>query len=199
MESLLAVVAAESTQAIVVQPASGGVHCAALAAFERDGAGWRCVSGPVAATVGRSGIVAGEHKREGDGHTPAGVHRLGTAFGYARSLPTRLDYRQTTADDWWIDAPSSPLYNTWVVGKPAVSAERMRRDDDQYSLGAVVEWNTLRRQPGRGSAIFLHVWSGPERPTEGCVAVAADQLRALLAWLDAERRPVLVIVDDPLR
>ena len=193
MESLLADVAAETAQALVVQPTGGAVHRGTLAAFERHEGGWRCVFGPVAATVGRSGIVAGADKREGDGGTPAGTHRLGTAFGYAASLPTRLGYRQATADDWWIDDPASPAYNTWVTGKPPVSAERMRRDNDQYSQGAVIEWNTARREPGRGSAIFLHVWAGPDAPTEGCVAVAAADLRALLAWLDAALRPVVTI------
>jgi L,D-peptidoglycan transpeptidase YkuD (ErfK/YbiS/YcfS/YnhG family) len=181
-------------QAIVVRPAAPGSSRADVAAFERNGDGWRAVLAPMAAMLGRAGVVGAEAKREGDGGTPAGMHAIGPAFGYAPSLATKLRYRQATADDWWVDDPSSPAYNTWVTGKPACSAEAMRRDDGQYELGAVLGWNTDSIEPGRGSAIFLHVWSGPDEPTSGCVALARDDMAALLRWLDAEQAPVLVVV-----
>jgi len=147
------------------------------------------------AVVGRSGVVKGADKREGDGGTPAGVHRVELAFGYEPQLATGLAYRQATADDWWIDEPKSPSYNRWVTGKPDVSAEAMRRDDDQYEVGCVIEWNTNAPVPGRGSAIFFHVWKGPEESTSGCVAVCEPDARALLAWLDRGREPVFVICE----
>jgi L,D-peptidoglycan transpeptidase YkuD (ErfK/YbiS/YcfS/YnhG family) len=34
---------------------------------------------------------------------------------------------------------------------------------------------------GRGSAIFLHVARGDYAPTEGCIALALDDLREVLA------------------
>jgi L,D-peptidoglycan transpeptidase YkuD (ErfK/YbiS/YcfS/YnhG family) len=117
------------------------------------------------------------------------------AFGYEAQLATRLAYRQATADDWWIDEPKSPSYNRWVTGKPQVSAEAMRRDDDQYEVGCVIEWNTEAPVPGRGSAIFFHVWKEPAEATSGCVAVCESDARALLAWLDRAREPVFVICE----
>lgn len=186
-------VPAATTQALVVRADVGAPPRAIVEAWSRDADGWRRAFAPMDAVVGRSGIVANAAKREGDGGTPAGTHRLGIAFGAAAHVATKLDYRQATANDWWIDEPSSPSYNRWVSGKPAVSAEAMQRTDGQYELGVVIEWNTSPVVPGRGSAIFLHVWKGPDRPTAGCVALARDDVATLLAWLDRAAEPVIVI------
>ena len=194
IEPALFLTSPEHRQAIVVRPVAPGSYRAELATFERNGEGWHPVLAPMTAMIGRGSIIEAHEKREGDGGTPSGVHPIGPAFGYASSITTMLRYRQATGDDWWVDDPASPDYNTWVTGKPACSAEAMRRDDGQYELGAVLGWNTDPIEPGRGSAIFLHVWKGPDEPTSGCVALARDDVAALLRWLDADRSPVLVIV-----
>jgi L,D-peptidoglycan transpeptidase YkuD (ErfK/YbiS/YcfS/YnhG family) len=108
---------------------------------------------------------------------------------------TKLTYRQATARDFWIDDPKSPDYNRWVTADqpPAVSHELMRRGDEVYRHGAVIEYNTAPVVSGKGSAIFLHVWRGPGRPTDGCVAVAEPDLLRLLKWLDKAQKPVVVL------
>ena len=180
-------------QAVVVTALPGPRHAASLSLHERTDQGWTLVLGPWPAVTGRSGIVAAADKREGDGGTPAGVHAVRLAFGYEPVLTTGLAYRQATAVDHWVDEPTSPSYNRWVTGKPAVSAERMRRDDDQYEVGCVLEWNTEAPVPGRGSAIFFHVWSAPTEATSGCVAVSEEHARALLARLKVDLKPVFVV------
>lgn len=185
---------ASCRQAVVVRTVASTPTRASAACYERRHGIW-VLRGVHDAVVGRAGIVAAAQKREGDGGTPAGVHPIGPAFGYAATVATGLAFRQATAQDWWVDDPVSPAYNTWVVGKPAVSAEAMRRADAQYELGAVLGWNTAPVVPGRGSAIFLHVWQGPEVPTSGCVALARDDVAAVLAWLDAAAAPVAVVVN----
>lgn len=186
---------ATSAQALVVEASASSSWRGTVTVLEREAGEWRvrCV---LPAVLGRSGIVPSAQKREGDGGTPAGVHPIGPAFGYAPTAATRLAYRQATARDWWIDDPASPAYNTWQTddGKPAVSAEAMRRGDGQYELGAVLGWNVDPVVPGRGSAIFLHVWNGPDEPTSGCVALARDDVAALLAWLDAAAAPCMVVL-----
>ena len=134
MDSLLPTVPASATQVVVVRPSAAGSIHALLAAYERSANGWKLALGPLPAVVGRTGVIAGAQKREGDGHTPAGIYPLQTAFGYAPTLATGLQYRQATADDYWVDESTSPHYNQWVTGRPAVSAEQMRRDDDQRLL-----------------------------------------------------------------
>jgi len=110
------------------------------------------------------------------------------------------------ADDWCIDVDGSPLYNRIVdareVGADAVagSTEPMRRDlhadgDRRYELGFVIEHNP-RAEPGAGSCIFAHLWKTADSGTAGCTAMAEPAMRNLLAWLDAERHPVFVLLPE---
>ncbi|GAB4140290.1 MAG: L,D-transpeptidase family protein [Planctomycetota bacterium] len=187
---------------------------ASLRRFERTPAGWRQVGRAIPATVGRHGLGwgiglhsipgGGPRKREGDGKAPAGIFRLGPAFGYSRSRPDgcALPYRVATERDYFVDDPSSPDYNRWKTiaprepndpGRRWRSFERMRRDDGLYEFGITVEHNMPDAEPASGSAIFLHVWSGPGRPTAGCTAMAREDLLDLLRWL----RPGAWLVQVP--
>ena len=67
----------------------------------------------------------------------------------------------------------------------------MRRSDDLYKWGIVVEHNRTA-MPGAGSCIFLHVWKGPASPTAGCTAMPENELVKLLRWLDPAAHPILV-------
>ena len=67
----------------------------------------------------------------------------------------------------------------------------MRRDDDLYRLGIIVDHNAAR-VPGDGSCIFLHIWSGPDSVTAGCTAMPAAALEAIAGWARIEDHPVLV-------
>ena len=58
------------------------------------------------------------------------------------------------------------------------SAERLRRADPLYDLVLLTDWNA-EGAPGRGSAIFVHRWRRLGAATEGCVALAPTDLRAL--------------------
>jgi L,D-peptidoglycan transpeptidase YkuD (ErfK/YbiS/YcfS/YnhG family) len=61
------------------------------------------------------------------------------------------------------------------------SAEALWRDDGLYDLIVVLGYNDQPVTPGAGSAIFLHVAAPGYAPTEGCVALARDDLEGLLA------------------
>ena len=73
----------------------------------------------------------------------------------------------------------------------------LRRNDHLYEYAVVIGYNTNPVVKGNGSAIFLHVWRGPEAPTAGCVALDRSDLVALLAWLDASRHPRVVMGMSP--
>lgn len=176
---------------------------------------WHEIGQPVAVTVGRAGSAwgiglhapqRGVHKREGDGRAPAGVFAIGTAFGYGADAATGIEYAAMDADDWCIDVPASPLYNTIVdardVGTDAIagSTEPMRRDihvdgDLRYELGFVVAHNG-QRVAGAGSCIFVHAWKAPGEPTAGCTAMPLDALRELLSWLDRDAQPMFVLLPE---
>lgn len=169
-----------------------------LYALEKQNGAWKEVFEPTPAVIGRNGFAPPGEKREGDGRTPSGLYRMKTAFGYAESVVTRMPYRQALADDLWVDDPEAPDYNRWVKLQEtkATSYEKMRRDDDQYKYGLVIEYNTAPVMPGRGSAIFLHIWKKPGWPTAGCVAVSEDNLLKILGWLRPEANPVIWMNPD---
>ncbi|HEY5802637.1 MAG TPA: L,D-transpeptidase family protein [Lysobacter sp.] len=204
----------DAQQMIVVTTADWDANTGTLQRFERDGGHWRPLGEAAPITVGRSGSAwgvgvhpaqAGEpQKREGDGRAPAGVFRIGTAFGYADSTASGWPYQAMTASDYCIDVNGSPLYNRIVnagqVGANAVagSTEPMRRDlhaggDQRYKLGFVIEHNP-DNQSGAGSCIFAHLWKASGEATAGCTAMAEPEMRQLLAWLDPKRKPVFVLL-----
>lgn len=201
---------ADCTQALVVSAENWSATRGQLQRWARVGQTWKREGRIVQVTLGRAGLAwgrglnenpaTGAQKREGDGKAPAGVFALGTVFGSHAQPPAgcRLPYRQATERDFWVDDAASPDYNQWVrleAGAPEArwkSFERMLRHDDVYQWGLVVEHNTHPVQSGAGSAIFLHVWFGPDIPTSGCTAMGLENLLELLAWLDPEANPVLV-------
>jgi L,D-peptidoglycan transpeptidase YkuD (ErfK/YbiS/YcfS/YnhG family) len=184
-----------------------------LRSWNRVNGRWQPAIAATPVAIGRNGAAwgiglhppqAGPRKREGDGRSPAGVFALGTAFGYAASARTALPYAAMDADDWCIDVDGSPLYNRIVdardVGAAAVagSTEPMRLDlhadgDLRYQLGFVIEHNPGAER-GAGSCIFAHLWKAPDSATAGCTAMAEPAMRDLLAWLDADRHPVFVLL-----
>ena len=128
-------------------------------------------------SIGRGGIRA--DKREGDGATPVGEHRI-TGMLYR---PDRLPAPQPWAEpirpgDLWSDASGDPDYNSHVRPPSPASFETLRRADPLYDIVLVTDWNGDGR-PNAGSAIFLHQRRRAGYPTEGCVAFA----RADLIWL----------------
>ncbi len=203
---------ADAGQMVLVTTADWNTTQGELRRFERDGAGWRQVGDASSIVVGRTGIAWGaglntNHgdgpiKREGDGKAPAGVFAIGPAFGYQANAKTGLNYRAMGLNDWCIDVPASGYYNQIidrsVVKAPLLdqSSEPMRRDlhengDQRYREGFVIEHNAAN-VPNVGSCIFAHLWTGPESTTAGCTAMAPASMDALLAWLDARRKPVFV-------
>nr|WP_321249584.1 L,D-transpeptidase family protein [uncultured Ruegeria sp.] len=126
--------------------------------------------------IGKGGIRA--DKREGDGATPVGTHRI-VAMLYrpdriCRPVPWALPIGP---GDLWSDDIQDAGYNHLVRAPYAHSHEKLRRSDPLYDLVLVVDWNWPDAIPGRGSAIFIHQWRRQGFPTEGCVAFRRDHLK----------------------
>jgi L,D-peptidoglycan transpeptidase YkuD (ErfK/YbiS/YcfS/YnhG family) len=171
---------------------------------------WSTAAGPIPVNLGRNGLAwgDGEHtiaapagfpiKQEGDGCSPAGVFRIPFAFGYApanEAVKVHLPYVPVTETLAGVDDVNSKFYNQVVdastVTKDWHSNETMLRSDGLYQWGAFVAHNP-RCEPGRGSCIFFHLWSGPGQPTAGCTAMTEENVVKLLSWLDPAKEPRLV-------
>ncbi|MBL9073609.1 L,D-transpeptidase family protein [Tabrizicola sp.] len=143
-------------------------------------------------TVGRGGIVAADDKREGDGATPAGVHRLvGMLYRPDRMARPAVWAEPIGPADLWSDDPGDKYYNNMVRAPHGFSHERLRRPDPMYDLILITGWNWPDAEPGRGSAIFLHQWRRPGAPTAGCVALSRRDLHWIAPRLSLRTRLVV--------
>lgn len=139
--------------------------------------------------VGRGGI--GEKRREGDGVTPAGAHRIETLLHRGPRPRATLPLRRIGPGDGWSDDPADPDYNRLVRRPRRLSHEALHRPDRLYDLVAVLDWNRAPIVPGRGSAIFLHAWRKPRHPTAGCIALSSRDLAWILARWTAGSRVIV--------
>lgn len=134
------------------------------------------------AALGRGGVRADKH--EGDGATPVGVLPLRKVlYRPDRGLAPHcaVAVQPLAPDDGWCDDPGYPDYNRPVRLPIGASAEALWREDRVYDIIGVLGWNDSPVQPGRGSAIFLHIAQPDYAPTEGCIALAEPDLRRVLA------------------
>jgi len=165
-----------------------------LYATEKRGGKWQMALQPFDVVIGRNGFAPAGEKREGDGRTPSGIYPLKITFGYDESIKTKMPYRQAIVDDLWIDDPQADDYNRWVKKQEtrAASYEIMKRNDNLYKYGIVIEYNISPVIKGNGSAIFLHIWKGEGIPTAGCVAVSEENILKILDWLDPAASPLII-------
>jgi len=186
-----------SSQLVVVKHHAIPSETVDVYALEKKGTAWTNALAPMPAVTGRNGFAADADKREGDGKTPVGIYPLGLAFGYAASAEFKMPYRQMTAQDIWVDDPDSPDYNKLKKrGETrARSFEDMVLPDHRYKYGIVVEYNINPVIPGRGSAIFIHIWKDDKTATSGCVALSEENILKLIRWLDPARKPLILLAE----
>ena len=90
---------------------------------------------------------------------------------------------------------NSAFYNSFQKG-PAQG--RWNSAEDLYKIGASykyfisVEYNTVNPTPGKGSAIFMHIWKGPDSSTAGCTAMSEENLVKIICWLEPSKKPMLL-------
>ena len=129
--------------------------------------------------LGRGGVTGA--KREGDGATPAGLHRIvGMLYRPDRIRRPAIWAEPILPGDLWSDDPADPDYNQPVRAPYRPSHESLRRADPLYDVVLVTDWNWPLAEPGQGSAIFVHTWRKPRHPTAGCVAFSRPDLLWLL-------------------
>jgi L,D-peptidoglycan transpeptidase YkuD (ErfK/YbiS/YcfS/YnhG family) len=207
---------AQSSQLLIVTTKDWNAVDGELLRYERAAdQAWHPVGQKVPIAVGRNGLawgkgLHGNHsglarasdpiKKEGDGRAPAGIFSLSSAFGYApreQAAKVKLPYLQATKTLECVDDSQSANYNRVLergsVAKPDwKSSEEMRRDDELYRWGVVVDHNASPPQAGCGSCIFLHIWQGMGKGTAGCTAMNAARMEEILFWLDPQKKPLLV-------
>lgn len=163
------------------------LHLIAPDTVEVLGQRYRC-------TIGRGGIAAPGEKREGDLKTPSGRFALRGCYYRPDRLPpptTQLPLTALTSSDGWCDDAAHPEYNRSVKLPFSARHEKLWREDHVYDLIIPLGYNDDPVIAGLGSAIFMHLMRPDGVGTEGCVALAREDLLALLPQLSS--RSVLVV------
>jgi L,D-peptidoglycan transpeptidase YkuD (ErfK/YbiS/YcfS/YnhG family) len=142
-------------------------------------------------SVGRSGLS--DTKSEGDGATPKGVHAIiGMLYRPDRMARPTSWAQPILTGDLWSDDPQDDDYNMMVRAPYENSHERLRRSDPMYDLIVLTAWNWPYAVKGRGSAIFLHQWRRPGRPTEGCIGLRRRDLQYIAGAIKIRTRLIIL-------
>lgn len=172
---------------------------------------WHQISNALPVVLGRNGLGWGRGfnptdssklpmKTEGDKRSPAGVFKLGAAFGYEKPeemLGLKIPYIPITEMTECIDDIKSIYYNKLVTRNNIdqvdwESSEKMYFAEIWYQQGVIIEHNEDPIINGEGSCIFLHNWSQPNETTAGCTEMEPVNLKNLIFWLDSSANPILV-------
>ncbi len=129
-------------------------------------------------TIGKAGVT--RRKAEGDGATPAGVHRIVGMLYRPDRMAAPTDWAKPIGPlDLWSDDPRHEDYNMMVRAPYPHGHEKLRRADPLYDLVILTDWNWPYPVKGRGSAIFIHQFRRPGYPTEGCIALSRRDLHRI--------------------
>jgi L,D-peptidoglycan transpeptidase YkuD (ErfK/YbiS/YcfS/YnhG family) len=195
---ILSHIAFGSQQLVVVIASDMNATSALMTRYEKEKESYAAVGSPVPVVLGRSGLGwdhgAQPLKHEGDGRSPAGVFGITATFGEDQKPNSALNYWYADEKLMCVDDVNDSRYNTMVYlsgDNAPKSYEWMRRGDDVYRNGAVIDYNP-EGVSGRGSCIFFHLNHPNKRPTSGCTAMEEQPLSDLLGWLDPNKKPLLL-------
>ena len=134
--------------------------------------------------IGKNGIKL--RKREGDKTTPSGKFSIGKLYYRADRVKkpiTKITTRIITKNMGWCDEPNSKYYNKEILIKNGVKHEKLFRKDSSYEYLIVINYNTKKIEPYKGSAIFIHLTKN-YKPTDGCISLQEKDFIILTKLID---------------
>ena len=139
-------------------------------------------------SIGLNGLT--NNKVEGDKKTPMGTYSLGELFvrtDRIKNLKTKYKFIPIKNDMAWSDNPNDLEYNKLIKTKN-YHKESLYRDDNIYNLILIINYNTNPVIPNKGSAIFLHISTNDYKPTNGCIAINANDFIEILELIDINEK-----------
>lgn len=141
-------------------------------------------------TIGKTGTTS--RKKEGDGATPKGIHRIVGMLYRPDKIARPADWALPIGPlDLWSDDVTDMDYNMMVRAPHPYSHEKLRRADPLYDLVILTDWNWPYAVTGRGSAIFIHQHRRPGFPTEGCIAFSRNDLHRIAGRITYKTRLIV--------
>jgi L,D-peptidoglycan transpeptidase YkuD (ErfK/YbiS/YcfS/YnhG family) len=183
--------------------------------YQKNGSAWKKSIAPWQGRLGKKGLAWGlglhstpknaTPKREGDMRTPAGLFRIGGAWGYDAKIAriAALPYRQITSRDLWVEDAASPSYNQHIIlNREPTSAwekqQQMKQNDAAHALKLFIAHNPPpKAKSGQGSSIFFHIWrNAGASATAGCTTMSDLHLRTMIAKIDPSLQPCYLILPE---
>ena len=134
--------------------------------------------------IGKNGLK--KNKIEGDKCTPKGTFKLGTLYyrkDRVKKPVTSLNTKNIKKNMGWCNDSKNKLYNQEVKVNKNIKHEKLFRKDYKYNYLLVIEYNTKKTKPNKGSAIFIHLTKN-FTPTAGCVALLEKDFLILLKLIN---------------
>jgi D-alanyl-D-alanine dipeptidase len=196
----------DTKQVIVVSTKNWSISDGKLQRYNKEGNSWHKVGKEISIKLGRNGLGWGRGlhsipknakiiKKEGDGKAPVGIFTLKQAFGYS-PFAVKYPYKVYKTTDHCVDDVNSKLYNKIVdstkVKVDYKSKEHMKFPKNYYKYGVVVNHNHIDEKGtirGAGSCIFMHI---KNVPTAGCTVMSEKEMKEIIKWLDASKKPLLI-------
>ena len=139
-------------------------------------------------SIGKKGLKL--EKKEGDNCTPIGVFKIGKVYyrpDRVEKLDTILKTKKITKNMGWCDDPYNKNYNKEIILNKKNRGEKLFRKSSVYDILVVIEYNTKKVKPFKGSAIFIHLTKN-YKPTQGCIALKKNDLLILLKLITKQSK-----------
>jgi len=121
--------------------------------------------------IGKNGLK--KNKIEGDKCTPKGIFELGTLYyrkDRVKKPITNLKIKNIKRNMGWCNDSKNKLYNQEIKVSKNIKHEKLFRKDYKYDYLLIIEYNTRKIKPNKGSAIFIHLTKN-FKATAGCIAL----------------------------
>ena len=131
-------------------------------------------------SVGKNGLKS--QKKEGDNYTPKGNFKIEKVYyrsDRVKKPETKLKIKIIKKNMGWCNDPYSRNYNKEISLNKKNKGEKLFRSDGVYDILIVIEYNTKKIIPLKGSAIFIHLTKNYST-TQGCIALNKNDLLILL-------------------
>ena len=139
-------------------------------------------------SIGKKGLKS--KKTEGDNCTPIGIFKIGKVYyrpDRIKKPETILKTKKITKNMGWCDDPHNKNYNREIVVSKKDKGEKFFRKSEIYDILIVIEYNTKKIQPFKGSAIFIHLTKN-YNPTRGCIGLKKNDLLILLKIINKKSK-----------
>ena len=139
-------------------------------------------------STGKNGIKV--KKIEGDKSTPKGIFSIGKLYYRADRVEkplTKISTKIIKKNMGWCDDSKSKYYNKEIKTNNKVRHEKLYRKDDSYDYLIIINYNTKKVVPYKGSAIFIHLTKNYKK-TAGCISLRKNDFLVLANILEKKTK-----------